>query len=670
MRRYWHVTIWICLLAGISLVGLCFAGEGDKSKTLAPYFFVEGEESSLDRFPLKQTKVIVAIDGVIADVRVRQRYTNQGGQPINGRYIFPASTRAAVHGMTMTIGDRVIRAEIKRKEKAREIFTKAKASGKSASLLSQHRPNVFSMDVANIMPGDTVDIELHYSELLVPEDKIYSFVFPTVVGPRYSSEPAGGTTDHWIANPYLKEGNTTPATIAMDIHLATGMDIRDLSSPSHQVESSWQGKDTCEIRLAPGEESGGNRDFILRYRLAGEEVAAGLMLHKGKEENFFLLMVQPPERIEQLQIPPREYLFVVDVSGSMHGFPLNTAKKMLSDLIGSLNSNDLFNVLLFSGASRVMSPRSIEANGDNIRKALRFIDQEQGGGGTELNRALHTALNLPSSEDYSRTMVVITDGYIQAEKETFQQIRENLNRGNLFAFGIGTSVNRYLIEGLARAGQGEPFIVTGPDEAPAIAERFRKMISTPVLTDVRIDYDGFSPYDVEPPSLPDLFADRPVLLFGKWQGEAGGTITLHGKTGGGEEVTRSFVLNDDIIKTENQPLQILWARQRLMRISDHWTGRGDTNKDEIAELGLKYNLLSSQTSFVAVHEVIRNPGGLAKDIKQPLPLPQGVSNLAVGVHQTPEPELWLLLGITAAVFILLRSRRRRFNEGKAAGIQL
>lgn len=654
------VRVWcLCFLTGLLAVPFNGRAEINDSETLSPYFFIEGVEFIGERFPLKRTDVEVNICGVIADVRVTQRYTNQGGHPVNGRYIFPASTRAAVHGMTMTIGERVIRAEIKKKEKAQFLFNEARKKGKSASLLSQKRPNVFSMDVANIMPGDTIDIELQYSELLVPQDKIYSFVFPAVVGPRYSNQPVDIKQDQWIGNPYLKEGVEEQAVFTVTVNLSTGMPIKDLHSPSHPLESDWKGISQGRITLAGSEQHGGNRDYILKYRLVGEQISSGLMVYEGKEENYFLLMAQPPERLQKAQIPDREYLFVVDVSGSMHGFPLDTAKKMLHDLVGNLNSGDIFNVLLFAGDSKIMESSSIAASSENIQKALRFLDNEQGGGGTELGQALQRGLALPVTKGFSRTMLVITDGFIQAEQETFRLIRENLNKSNLFAFGIGSSVNRYLVEGLAKAGMGEPFIVTDPAEAPEVAERFRQMVGQPVLTNIHVDHAGVDIYDVEPPAIPDLFADRPVVIFGKWQGKLQGSITLRGTGGAGKEIKNSFFLEESPSSMENQPLRTLWARQRLMRISDHYSGLDEENKEEVTRLGLQYNLLTSETSFVAVHESIRNTSGAAIDVKQPLPLPQGVSHLAVGSRKMPEPELWLLLlGLFMTFMFLVRSDRK------------
>ena len=289
--------------------------------------------------------------------------------------------------------------------------------------------------------------------------------------------------------------------------------------PHTRVDIRYKGSNFASIRLNSSEKSGGNRDFILKYRLSGGKIETGLLLSKGEKENFFLLMLQPPKRIKEDQIPPREYMFIVDVSGSMNGFPLNISKKLLKDLIGHLRPSDRFNVLLFAGGSTVMAEKSLPATRQNINHAINVIDRQRGGGGTRSLPALKKALSLQGTKGYSRNLVIVTDGYVSVEKEAFDLIRNNLGNANMFAFGIGSSVNRHLIEGMARVGMGEPFIITRPDDAQKKAEKFRKLIESPVLTGITVDFDKFNAYDIEPPSIPDVMAQRPVLLFGKWRGE-------------------------------------------------------------------------------------------------------------------------------------------------------
>lgn len=605
--------------------------ENSDDKTLSPYFFVKSDDPSIDQLPLKSTSAVAGISGVIADVTVTQVYKNEGKKTLEAIYVFPASTRAAVYGMKMVIGKRTIEAKIKKREEARKDYEDAKKMGKSASLLEQQRPNVFQMNVANIMPGDEIRVELKYTELLVPADKVYEFVYPTVVGPRYSNKPANGAlpSDKWVQNPYLKEGEKAPFTFDITVNIAAGMPIKDLASSSHKVNTVFSGPQAAKVTLDKSEKNGGNKDYILRYRLAGDKIESGLLLYQGEKENFFLYMLQPPKTVKAAQIPGREYIFVVDVSGSMWGFPLDISKKLLKSLIGNLRPKDTFNVLLFSGGSRLMAEKSLSATKENIDAAINVIEKQHGGGGTELLPALNRVLKLPRLENYSRSIIVVTDGYVMVEEEVFDLIRSNLNDANMFAFGIGTSVNRHIIEGMAHVGMGEPFVITKPADAPAQAEKFRQMIESPVLTKVKVNFKGFSAYDVEPPAIPDVLSDRPVIVFGKWKGKPAGTITVTGVSGKGKFSETTNVSTAKPAK-ENLALRYLWARHRITLLSDYNKLRSNDKRiKEVTELGLTYNLLTAYTSFVAVDSLVRKTGD-STTVNQPLPLPDGVSNYAVG----------------------------------------
>ena len=647
------ITIAILCLAGLAQPKQQGAEE-NTDRTLSPYFLVKGDPN-VDQLPLKDTSVEIAVSGVIADVRVVQTYRNEGTRAINATYVFPASTRAAVYGMRMRIGDEVIVAKIKEREKAKEEFETAKKEGKSASLLEQSRPNVFTMNLANLMPNEMVEIELRYTELLVPTDGVYEVVYPTVVGPRYMSpkESGDGKENQFVETPYLRQGEKPTSTFNISARIAAGVPIRELDCSTHAMASEWQGQSVAQLTLDGSDRFQGNRDFILRYRLAGDQIASGLILYQGVDENFFLYMAQPPKRVVTEDIPSRDFVFVVDVSGSMEGFPLDTSKKLLEDLIGGLRPTDFFNVILFSGDSTALSESPLPANQENISRAIQLIEQQRGSGGTELLPAIQQAMHIPTQPGVSRSVVLITDGYVSIEEGVFKYIRQNLGQANVFAFGIGSGVNRHLIEGVAKAGLGEPFVVEDQTKAADVAAMFREYIQTPVLTDIQIRADGFEIYDVEPGSFPDLLAQRPVVLFGKWRGNPTGTIELTGKTGRGDFVTRldvSSVQPDE----GNRALRYLWARTRIAELSDH--GYGEVTDDavkEITALGLKYNLLTRYTSFIAVREKVVNPNGPADDVNQALPLPVGVSDMAVG----SEPELLWLIGVLAMIAGLMVLRR-------------
>jgi Ca-activated chloride channel homolog len=627
------------LLAALMLSGSAAQArpESAEDRTLSPYFFVKSDDPALDRLPLKSTSASVRVAGVIADVLVTQFYRNEGKKPLEAIYVFPASTRAAVYGMKMTIGKRVIEAQIKKRDEARRDYEQARDQGRSASLLEQQRPNVFQMNVANIMPGDEIKVEMRYTELIVPTDRVYEFVYPAVVGPRYSNQKAetAPSSERWVQNPYLHEGEEAPYTFDVSVDISAGLPIRELSCPSHKVNAAYGSPAVAKVTLDPSESRGGNRDYILRYRLDGDRIQSGLLLYEGKKENFFLLMMQPPKRIVKADIPGREYIFIVDVSGSMHGFPLEISKKLMASLIGNLRPTDRFNVLLFSGGSSVMAEESLAATQENIARAIHLIDRQRGGGGTELLPALKRALSLKKTENTSRTIVIATDGYVTVEEEVFDLIRSNLGSANLFAFGIGTAVNRHIIEGMAHVGMGEPFVIAKPDEAQAKAERFRSMIQSPVLTQVKVDVKGFDAYDVEPLAIPDVLAERPVIVFGKWRSKAKGSVAVSGITGEGR-----FVETIDVGKVKpseaNAALATLWARHRITVLTDYNRLRtSDKRIQEVTDLGLRYHLLTAYTSFVAIDSEVRNTDGKPATVKQPLPLPQGVSDYAVGGKMMP-----------------------------------
>jgi Ca-activated chloride channel homolog len=675
---------------------------GPRLKTESPYFFVKSDQPGVDALPLKNTAVDVKISGVIADVTVTQTYRNEGQRAIEAKYVFPGSTKAAVSGLNVRLGDRLITAQIREKQQARIEYDTAKKEGKTAALLEQHLPNVFQMNVANILPNDEVKVELRYTELLMPNAGNYQFVFPTVVGPRYASagppqaggSPLGGQRGHevpsvgasnspqsenasakWVAQPVLRAGVPSSAGFQLRVALDTPMGLKEVRSATHAIDVKKSDEDRhANVALTATPEPAANRDFVLDYRLAGEKIESGLMLYKGQgegAENFFLAMVEPPKSVAASAVSPRDYIFVVDISGSMHGFPLDTAKTVLERLIGGLRPSDTFNVLLFSGSNKMLSPQSVPATRANIDQALATIQNYSGGGSTELIPALKRVYAEPKAPNVSRTVVVVTDGYVTVEREAFELVRRNLSKASLFAFGIGSSVNRHLMEGLARAGMGEPFIITDPIQAPEQAARFRRMVESPVLTNVRATFGSLDVYDVEPAVLPDVLGERPVIVFGKWrpnaEGLAQGRVVIEGQSANGPY--REEIAIDGRTPQNAAALRALWARHRIAALSDQEALEGgDGFAKAITGLGLKYGLLTQYTSFIAVDKVVRNVAPQnAASVDQPSPLPQGVSELAVGqalgaeVPSTPEPEMLGAVAVVLSMLAMLRRRARRQN---------
>jgi len=596
---------------------LCNA-QDDKNES--PYFYVK-DENSKNGFPLLSTEVDVSITGQIADVTLIQQYQNNGNAPIEATYVFPASTRSAVYDMEMHVGDRVIKAEVQEKQQARITYEKAKEEGKRTSLLEQHRPNVFQMNVANIAPGETIKVVMKYTEFLIPEDQQYIFHFPTVVGPRYTGEGDA----KWANQPYSKSGQAPIYAFDINVKVNTSIPIAAIRCPSHKTSSNPTGNG---IQIKLDDIGGGNGDFVLEYRLSDSKIETGIQTYSVNDENFFLCQIEPPALSSDPDITPREYIFIMDVSGSMKGYPLQVSKQLMNNLFANLRPSDKFNILFFAGSSFALNAHSLNATKSNVKSALSKVDSNSGGGGTNMLSAIKKAMSSPKEDGFSRSFVIITDGYVSVEEEAFDYVHQHLEDANFFAFGIGSSVNRHLIEGLAHVGRARPFIVADQSNAQHQANRLRKYIEHPVLTDIKISGLGVELYDIAPGHIPDLMAGRPIYFFGKYKNDSNSSIEISGQNG-----CTPFYKNLKLPhpQNSNKALAQLWARETIKHLDDYNSLRSDQKRvDEITKLGLDYNLLTKYTSFVAVDHEIANTTNAVKTVKQVLPMPQGVSNSAIG----------------------------------------
>ena len=613
----------------IFLFFLSICGFSFSQKAESPYLKVLTKNASI---PLKSTKAKVQIAGTIAHVKITQVYQNLGNQPIEAKYVFPMSAKAAVHDMQLSIGNRITKAKIFEKKKAEKIYKKAIKEGKRAAKLAQHRPNVFQMKVGNIMPNETITIAVFYTEMITSVNKEYQFIFPGVVGPRYTGE---STKKETIFNqPYTNKGISATYKYDIDVAINAGMMIQNITSSSHKINLHYPDANSAEIALSAENENPSNRDFVLNYSLRTNKINSGLLLYKGKKENYFSLLIEPKLKVSKSEIPAREYLFVVDVSGSMMGYPIEVSKSLLRNLLSDLGKNDRFNILLFSADNTIFKEESVQATQDNLAQALQFLTgiYNNYGQGTKLLNALKTGYKMPRSNPNSaRNVVVITDGYVSVEKNVFQFIEDNLNKANVFTFGIGNGINRYLIDGMARVSNSLSFNATTKDEAYKVAKEFKNYISTPLLTQIQLKTNDFEIYDIEPKTIPDVFADRPILIYGKYKGKPKGNITISGIQGNGN-FNQKIRVSDGKISKQNEALKYLWARKRIERLIDYKRNFGEDVKQQVINLALNYNLATEFTSFVAVDYEVVNKKGVLKQIKQPLPLPKNVNLTAVGAE--------------------------------------
>ena len=623
------------LLLLFCLVTVSFAQE----KAEIPYLIVNNDEQKI--IPLESISVNTQISGVMADVTINQKFVNNSNSPIEAIYVFPASTNAAIYFMEMTIDKRIIIAKIQDSELARKQYNQAKEDGKTASLLEQKRPNVFQMNVANILPDDVINVKLKYTEILKPKESVYEFVFPTVVGPRYSNSKSDISNEQWLKNPYLEEKKDPMNTFHLSMDINTNIPIKSANCPSHNIEINYTSKSQAKLELSNSDVKKGNKDFILQFQLKGSQIETGFLCYEENGEKFLMSMIQPPARILPEIKVPREYIFILDVSGSMNGYPMNISKKIIKELVNDLKSYDKFNILFFAGGSSVLFPKPVSPTNENISQAISFIDQQSGSGGTELLPALKKAFDIEKTPSSSQSFVILTDGYISVEAEAFDLIRNNLGEANFFTFGIGTSINRFLLEGMAHVGMGNSYVITESGQAEKSAQEFMDYIRNPVLTDINIKFQNIEIFDVLPKNIPDLFALKPIVITGKYKGKASGNIIIDGKQG-----SKSFHQQIEISLSSksknNEAIKYYWVREKVKLLDDYnLLSTNDERTNTVKQLGLKYNIMTKYTSFIAIDSEIRNNTGNVNTVSQPLTLPEGVSNYATpryGAYKTIKKE--------------------------------
>ncbi|MDX2153870.1 MAG: VIT and VWA domain-containing protein [Bryobacteraceae bacterium] len=573
--------------------------------------------------PLKNTDVKAEISGFVARVTVTQEYHNPLEQKIEAMYIFPLPQNSAVDDMTLLIGERTVKGTIKRREEARKIYEEARSRGQMAGLLDQERPNVFMQSVANIPPKATVKVVISYVETLKFEEGRYEFGFPMVVGPRYI--PQGLPNAERISPPVAAKGTRAGHDISIQVKLDAGLPIEALQSPTHEVAVERPSHTQALIRLSRKTEIP-NKDFLLRYDISGKTVQDAVIAHRAARGGFLTLMLQPPERVTVEDVTPKELVFVIDTSGSMMGFPIEKAKETMKMAIAGLYPRDTFNLISFAGDTHLLFPEPVPATLENVAKAQQFLAGRRGSGGTEMMKAIRAALEPSGAADKIRIVCFMTDGYVGNDREIIDAVKTYKN-ARVFSFGIGSSVNRFLLDKMAEAGRGEVEYVGLQDDGSAAARRFHERVRNPLLTDVTVEFAGLPVTEVYPKRIPDLFSAKPVLIHARYGGPVQGVVRLRGKMSS-RDVVREVKVNLPASEPAHDTMATLWARAKIDGLmADDWSGNNDAIKEQVTKLGLDFKLMTQYTSFVAVEEkIVTEPGKAPRRIEVPVEMPEGVAH--------------------------------------------
>ncbi len=567
------------------------------------------DEGASRPFVLEHTDVVAEVTGFVSAVTVTQRFKNPFEKPVEAVYVFPLPENAAVDEMTLTAGTRVIRATIQKREEARRQYEEAKSQGRRAALLDQERPNIFTQSVANLLPGESVEVSLRYVAPLRFDDGAYTFNFPMVVGPRYmpgaplagASQGTGTMPDtdrvddaSRISPPLERTGRD----ISVEVRLESGAVIEELWSVSHQLQSERTSSSRAVITLDAADRVP-NKDFILRWKVSGPETRAAVV-STGGPEGTFALMLNPEAQPSSDEVLPKEMVFVIDTSCSMGGAPLDAAKQAMSLAMQQMNPRDTFMLIDFAESASSFHDSPLSNTPENVTKALGYLNALPSGGGTNQLAGIRRALDRPADGDRLRVVLLMTDGFIGNEQEIFHETQRLLGNGRVFGFGIGSSVNHFLLSRLSEEGRGFYQYVRTDENPTEAVTRFVRRIAKPLMTDVIIDWGGLQVVDVLPRRIPDLFDAQPVVLLGRYRNGGPATITLRGHVGA-KNVELATRVNLGVASAAASGLTSMWARARIEEVDRlQKFGEFPEAAKEITTLGLEHHLVTAYTSFVAV----------------------------------------------------------------------
>ncbi|MCT7984081.1 after-VIT domain-containing protein [Laspinema sp. A4] len=614
--------------------------------------YVQTPDFQQIEFPLKHTEVSAQVAGNLSRVEVTQTFENPFTTTLEAVYIFPLPDEAAVDEMLIKIADRTIKGHIKQREEAQQIYQQAKQQGRTAGLLEQERDNIFTQSLANIQPGEQIDVIIRYSASLKFDGGNYEFVFPMVVGPRYipgtpigenavgSGSAPGPMSQNQNTDlvpdaarlnaPILPAGTRSGHDINMTVEIDAGVNIQGVRSPSHQLHISQDGQRVL-VGLV-GSDTIPNKDFILRYQVAGETTQSTVLTQQNDQGGHFALYLIPALDYAPEKIVPKDVVFLIDTSGSQMGPPLRQCQALMCRFIQGLNPNDTFSIINFANTTQQLSPVPLPNTGPNQSRAISYINQLSAGGGTEMLQGIQAVLNFPVTDPGRlRTIVLLTDGYIGNENQILSEVQRHLKPGNrLYSFGAGSSVNRFLLNRIAEIGRGISYVIRY-DEAPdATVERFFRQINNPVLANIQVTWEGEGESPVIYPAIaPDLFAEQPLVLFGRKADAVPGTLQVSGMTAGGIRYQQQFEMNFQ--PKGNPAVAQLWGRSRIKALMNQMvSGETKSGVEAVTQTAIAYQLLCQYTAFVAVSEEVRtdHPEALVS-VQVPVEMPEGITHEGV-----------------------------------------
>ncbi|WP_164503540.1 marine proteobacterial sortase target protein [Pleionea sediminis] len=640
-----------------------------------------GEHSTQEEALLVDTKADFSVSGLVLRAKVTQVFKNESSDWVEGTYFFPLPEKSAVDALTVKMGERLIVGEIREKKEAKRLYQEAKKAGKKASLVEQHRPNVFSNRIANIGPYEQIEVTIEYQQdIEINEFGELSFRFPMTMTKRYTPsskliEDFGDLKNGFQWSPSdvkkmnfpQKDGQSEGGNVSLTVNLEAGLSIDYVESSTHELTKHYRSPSSRLITLSHSINKA-DRDFILKWKFqSGQLPRAALFGEEFEGEQYISLLVIPPKvQDDSLQLA-RELIFVLDTSGSMSGESIRQAKEALVAGVKTLKAGDWFNVIEFNNRTDALYPSSKAFSSERLSDALSYIDGLDAGGGTEMYSAMSKALLDTNSNNLVRQIVFLTDGAISNEAQLFRLIQSKLGRSRLFTVGIGSAPNEFFMKRVAKFGRGTFTFIGDHQTAKEKMEALFSKIEKPVLTNIKINWPAHVNADVWPKRVPDLYAGEPLWIKAKVN-DVQGSVDIHGQLA--DQLWQTHLT---LNSSESKPgIAKLWARQKIASIMNQSLhGRlNDKSRQDATQTALKFHLMSRFTSLIAVDKTPSRTSEILKSKQVAGVVPKGSASNALRYPQTalnivvpPKYALFILL-MGCVIILALRIKKHSTHQGK------
>ena len=541
----------------------------------------------------------IAVNNQRTKTKIDQIFVNPNDFDVEGIYIFPIADDETFSNFTLTIDGKPVTGELFSQQISDEICRASVQHSENSAILEHRGKRVFGADVPSIPANRKIHIQFEYSQIVPTYDDLAKYTYPLSLA---------------------KSASELIAELSVKMEIESDNALRTIYSPSHEVTINRTDDHHVHIRYK-GKNVDPDDDFLCYYSVSDENFGITLLTHRTDEDEdgYFMLIVSPKYEVEKTDVIKKDFIFVLDHSGSMAGRKVEQAKEALRYCVWNLNEGDRFNLILFNtditsladrlnrqeGLSAALSHKLIDVKGGR-EKALDFIDGIGARGGTNINDALLAALMEKPDPNRPRIIVFLTDGCPTVGERNESRILENVaqanaNQSRIFVFGVGYDVNVHLLDKMAADNGGtRNYVEPQEDIEIAVSSLFRKM-NEPVLVNVELSFGQVHVKELSPQKLPDLFREEQMTLLGRYENHGDTDLQLWGMIGNAQhEFTQNVYFS--ILETDNDFLPHLWAQRRVTELVDQAALYGGSNelRKEIERISKKYGVETPITKFVTI----------------------------------------------------------------------